>query len=98
MRRNVDRLVRFHALNGAVSLAGNVVLVALLTGAAGMPVIGANLVAIASCSLLNFFASDLLVFKPAKIVAVALLGLPDGSSQRTGRCGGYPGAMWPSPS
>ena len=75
MRCNVDRLVRFHALNGAVSLAGNFALVALLTGAAGMPVVGANLVAIASCSLLNFFASDLLVFKPAKVVAVALIGL-----------------------
>jgi putative flippase GtrA len=75
MRRNVDRLVRFHALNGTVSLAGNFVLVALLSGAAGMPVIGANLVAIACCSLLNFFASDLLVFKPAKVVALALIGL-----------------------
>ena len=48
-------------------------LVALLTGAAGMPVVGANLVAIASCSMLNFFASDLLVFKPAKIVAIGLV-------------------------
>jgi putative flippase GtrA len=73
MRRNVDRLVRFHALNGAVSLAGNFALVALLTGAAGMPVVGANLVAIACCSLLNFFASDLLVFKPAKIIAIGLV-------------------------
>lgn len=73
MRSHLDRLVRFHATNGAVSLAGNFALVALLTGAAGMPVVGANLVAIASCSLLNFFASDLLVFKPAKIVAIGLV-------------------------
>ena len=73
MRRSADRLARFHAMNGAVSLVGNFALVALLSGVAGMTVIGANLVAIASCSVLNFFASDQLVFKPVKVIAIALV-------------------------
>lgn len=57
--------VRFAAGNGLVSLAGNTALMELLVGAAGVPVMPANAVAIAACGLLNYWWADRLVFKPA---------------------------------
>jgi putative flippase GtrA len=59
------RLWRFHALNGMVSLAGNVLLMRLFVGTFGLPPIPANLAAVLICSLVNYFASDRLVFAPA---------------------------------
>lgn len=59
------RLWRFHALNGLVSLVGNVALMRVFVGAFGMPTIPANLLAVLACSLVNYFASDRLVFDPA---------------------------------
>lgn len=58
------RLVRFHALNGLVSLVGNVLLMRLLVGTLGVPAIPANLLAVIACSLVNYFASDRIVFEP----------------------------------
>ena len=58
----LDRLWRFHALNGLVSLAGNLALMRLLVGACGMPPLPANVCAVLACSLLNFTASDRAVF------------------------------------
>ena len=55
-------LLRFHATNGAVSLAGNLLLMWLLAGIVGLHPIAANLCSIAACSLLNFLLSDRLVF------------------------------------
>lgn len=57
------RLWRFHALNGAVSLGGNLILMRALVGGLGMPAIPANLIAVLACALLNFTASDRLVFR-----------------------------------
>jgi putative flippase GtrA len=48
--------------NGLVSLAGNVVLMAVLVGALGVPAIAANAGAIAACGCLNFWIGDRLVF------------------------------------
>ncbi len=56
------RLVRFHLTNGAVSLAGNAILMRWLVGEMHLPVIPANLLAITACWLLNFFLSDRVVF------------------------------------
>ena len=68
------RLLRFHALNGAVSLTGNVFIAALLTGGLGLDPVASNGAAILSCAMLNFVASERLVFKHAfKPAAVALL-------------------------
>ena len=67
------RLARFHALNGAVSLAGNVLLVAALTGLLGVPPLAASATAIVVCAALNFAASERLVFAAA---AGALAVLP----------------------
>jgi len=56
------RLVRFHLTNGALSLAGNVLLMALFVERFAMSNAPANLLAIGICSILNFFAGDRLVY------------------------------------
>lgn len=61
----LSRLARFHALNGMVSLVGNLLLMRLFVGTFGMPAIPANLVAVLACALVNYFASDRFVFRPA---------------------------------
>lgn len=62
-RSRLGRLWRFHALNGAVSLAGNLVLMRFLVGTFGLPPIPANLAAVLACAIVNFFASDRAVFR-----------------------------------
>jgi putative flippase GtrA len=52
------RLWRFHLSNGAVSLLGSLVLMRLFVQAAHMPVLVANLMAIACCSIVNFLLGD----------------------------------------
>ena len=69
-RVTAARLLRFHAMNGAISMIGNVGIVAVLTPL-GIGALSANAIAIAVCSLANFVASNALVFKAAR-VAVAL--------------------------
>ena len=49
------QLLRFHLSNGLVSLLGNVVLMRLLVGQAHLPVLAANVAAIVSCSIVNFY-------------------------------------------
>ena len=61
-RGRLDRLWRFHALNGMVSLVGNVLLMRLFVGTFGMPAIPANLLAVIACALVNYFGSDRIVF------------------------------------
>jgi putative flippase GtrA len=58
----LGRLFRFHALNGLVSLAGNVLLMRLFVGTLGVPAIPANILAVMACSLVNYFGSDRIVF------------------------------------
>ena len=57
----IQRLARFHVLNGSVSLVGNVVITSVLS-TVGMQPLLANAIAIALCSTVNFFAGDRLVF------------------------------------
>jgi putative flippase GtrA len=71
-RAGAWRLARFHALNGAISMAGNLAIMALLTPLRIDP-IAANAIAIAVCSLVNFAASERLVFKTARAAAGAAL-------------------------
>ena len=59
----LGRLVRFHLTNGAISIAGNLVLMIVLVEAAGMPSLLANLTAVAVCACANFAASDVVVFR-----------------------------------
>lgn len=51
-------LWRFQVSNGAVSLAGNAVLMKLLVGGAHLPVLVANCIAIFVCGLVNFWLGD----------------------------------------
>jgi hypothetical protein len=67
--------VRFHALNGVISLVGNVALTTLLASAGLHPVV-ANLIAILACSLLNFTAGERLIFRPGVVVTAFALALP----------------------
>ena len=69
------RLARFHLLNGAVSLAGNLALTALVTWSAAPRPLVSNLIAIAVCSCINFTASEALVFRSAPIAALLMLSL-----------------------
>jgi putative flippase GtrA len=69
------RLGRFHVLNGSVSLAGNLMLMAVLSGALGIDPLPANVMAILACSTVNFAASEVLVFRTASIVAAVAVGM-----------------------
>jgi|HubBroStandDraft_1064217.scaffolds.fasta_scaffold07380_5 putative flippase GtrA len=56
------RLAKFNISNGAVSLAGNLVLMRVLVGDLRLDYVASNLVAIILCSLVNFLLSDRFVF------------------------------------
>jgi dolichol-phosphate mannosyltransferase len=56
------RLLRFQIANGTLSLGGNLVLMQVLVGTWAMNYTLANVVSITLCSILNFLASDRLVF------------------------------------
>lgn len=60
----LSRLWRFHLVNGSVSMAGNLVVMAALTGSVGVPPLAANTIAVLACSLVNFAGSDRLIFRP----------------------------------
>jgi putative flippase GtrA len=85
-----ERLVRFHLLNGGISMIGNLVIMSVFAGRLGMDPLIANGVAILACSIVNFFASDGMVFAASSrngrtasgVLAVALAVLAGGSSTR----------------
>jgi putative flippase GtrA len=58
----LGRLARFHAVNGGVSLAGNLLLMPLLVRVWGLPVVPANTAAVLACAAVNFCGADRLVF------------------------------------
>ena len=58
-----SRLFRFHAVNGLISIAGNVVFTWTLAMWAKMPYLLANAVSVVICSLLNFAVGDRFVFR-----------------------------------
>ena len=59
----IGRLIRFHLSNGLISMGGNLALMWLLVSHLHLHFFVANLIAIGSCSVVNFFASDRLVFR-----------------------------------
>jgi len=59
----IGRLFRFHLSNGLISIAGNRVLMWLFVSRLHLHYFLANLIAIGTCSIVNFFASDRLVFR-----------------------------------
>ena len=75
VRENALRLVRFHALNGAVSLVGNILITGILVRTLDLEPVVANAIAIVACALVNFAASDRLVFRSTVATAIALVAL-----------------------
>lgn len=57
------RFVHFSLTNGAISLAGNLFFMRLFMGTLPVNYLEANILAIAVCAVLNFIASDRLVFR-----------------------------------
>ena len=62
-RASMPRLLRFNLTTGAVSIAGNLMLMKLLVSRCEMNYMLANGIAIAICSLVNFIVSDEWVFE-----------------------------------
>jgi putative flippase GtrA len=58
------RLVLFHFTNGALSLAGNMVLTQLFVERLHFTYLNGNAMAIALCSIFTFIAGDRFVFRP----------------------------------
>ena len=56
------RLARFNLVSGTVSITGNVLFTGLYATSLGLHYVAANILAIASVSLVNFVANDRLVF------------------------------------
>jgi putative flippase GtrA len=61
-RMRLARLWRFQLLNGIVSLAGNLLLMRILVGRAGLPPLAANVIAVLACAAVNYLGADRLVF------------------------------------
>ena len=61
----LSRLLRFNMTVGTVSIVQNLFLMELLVAGLNLHYLPANLMAIASCSTLNYFSSHWLVFKQA---------------------------------
>lgn len=69
------RLMAFHMVNGFLSLAGNVALVALLVQTMGVGPLLGNVIAIAACSAVTFAACEWRVFARAGAVALLLVAV-----------------------
>jgi putative flippase GtrA len=61
--QSLARFAKFNATNGAVSIAGNLLIMRALVGQFHMNYMLANLIAVTACSLLNFLLSDWVVFE-----------------------------------
>jgi putative flippase GtrA len=61
-RKSLPRLLRFNLTTGAVSIAGNLVLMQVLIACFELNYVLADGIAIAVCSLVNFYTSDRAVF------------------------------------
>ena len=60
------RFLRFQITNGALSVGGNLIFMQVLVGIWAMNYTLANVVSITLCSILNFLASDHLVFQQSR--------------------------------
>lgn len=66
--QSLSRFAKFNATNGAVSIAGNLLIMRALVGRFHMNYMLANLIAVTVCSLINFLLSDWVVFEREKSV------------------------------
>jgi putative flippase GtrA len=79
------RLARFHVLNGTVSLFGNLAIMTVLCGTLRIDPVAANVVAIGVCSMLNFVASEVLVFKTTSVAVTGMLVIVGSLAPSTAR-------------
>ena len=61
--QSLSRFAKFNVSNGLVSLVGNLVIMRALVGVLKMNYMGANLLAVAACSIVNYLLSDRFVFE-----------------------------------
>ena len=64
---------RFHAANGVVSIVSNVVLTYFYKEVAGLPLLAANMAAIVTAALLNFWIAQAWVFRGLVLFALFLV-------------------------
>jgi len=63
-RTSLSRLAKFNLTTGGLSILGNMIAMKLLVEIAGVEYLLANLLSIATCSILNFFVADRTIFVP----------------------------------
>lgn len=56
------RLAKFNVTTGLISITGNLVLMSILVGRFGVPITGANVITVLSCSILSFILADRIAF------------------------------------
>jgi dolichol-phosphate mannosyltransferase len=66
------RLAKFNITTGLVSITGNLVLMSVLVGHMGLPIVGANALTVVICSLLSFILADRIAFDVDKTLDVSL--------------------------
>ncbi len=62
-KQTLRRLATFNLTTGLVAIIGNLVLMSILVGRFGLPIIGANVVTVLICSLLSFVLADRIAFE-----------------------------------
>jgi putative flippase GtrA len=67
------QLLRFHLSNGLVSMFGNLAIMRLLVGAAHLPLLASNIIAILCCSILNFCLGNTWAFAARSQTSSTLL-------------------------
>lgn len=70
------RWLAFHATNGMISVATNIVLTGPIMQLTGLPILGANTIAVAVASFANFIAGDRVVFTSRRRQPAPLLNRP----------------------
>jgi putative flippase GtrA len=84
-REILTRLLKFNLTTGVFSIAGNLALMRLFVGALGLNYLTANLLTIATCSVVNFMVSDQIVFRRGDDQSLIIASV--GSDQQIGNRG-----------
>jgi dolichol-phosphate mannosyltransferase len=61
-KETLRRLAKFNITTGVVSIVGNLILMSVLVGRLGLPIVGANVVTVVACSVLGFILADRIAF------------------------------------
>ena len=73
IRERWRRLFRFNAMTALTSIAGGVLITALLVEALGLPPVAANIISVVALGLLNFAGADSIVFRAGAGVMVLVM-------------------------